>query len=68
MRRVDVDPVAAAIATSLSLQAIGGLRHDRLVGFSGGCNLTTWCDAATCADDDDLHAQLALAHNALAES
>ena len=35
------------------LQAIGDLRHDRLVGFSAGCSLSTWGDAASCVDYDE---------------
>ena len=35
------------------LQAIGDLRHDRLVGFSAGCSLSTWGDASSCVDHDE---------------
>ena len=42
-----------SLFTHASLQAIGDLRHDRLVGFSGGCSLTTWGDTTTCVDYDE---------------
>ncbi len=35
------------------MQAIGDLRHDRLVGFAGGCSMQTWGDATTCIDFDE---------------
>lgn len=47
-------PTARALGTNRPrLQAIGDLRHDRLVGFSGGCSLQTWGDATTCVDFDE---------------
>jgi hypothetical protein len=35
------------------LQAIGDLRHDRLVGFSSGCSFKVWGDPSVCIDGDD---------------
>ena len=35
------------------LQAIGDTRHDRLVGFSAGCNFKVWGDPSVCIDGDE---------------